>query len=81
MKQHYTSIILWLKDSWGEVGTQPKGPTTDRLGAGFLVFLRRQANAEMVPKMQVAASCLRCILPYLISENKRLARETEHCFV
>jgi hypothetical protein len=40
-----------------------EGPATGHLDTGFLVFPFHQANAEVVPKLQVAAACFSCSPP------------------
>jgi hypothetical protein len=39
------------------VSMHPEGPDTGRVDTRFSVFLGLQANAEMVPKLQVSTAC------------------------
>jgi hypothetical protein len=44
----------------------PEGPATDYIDTGFRGFpLSLKANAEMVPKFQVATACFSCSPPDL----------------
>jgi hypothetical protein len=59
------TIVFRLPDCWLVVSMHPEGPATDHLTQVFLVFLCLKANAEMVPKFQVATASLSCNSPFV----------------